>query len=462
MYIVLDTNVILLDAYNLINIAKHSNPQPIVVLPETVLDEIDSKKSGHTEVAYQARLFARLLAKATRLHSVTDDIMNTPLLTTTALVLDGVTIHICALSSYPSFNESEQSIRNDRKILHVTELLNRRYPDLTFCSNDVMCRIRAESLGLKTSDYRTVETTDIEFTRLVEVSEAVFTQLHDTPIIDVVPDHKVENYNYIFETALSNQRKLATVSNGLIKVIGRATEDELRKQDIKPANSGQLFFAKALQDPTIDIVIAEAKAGSGKTACALSNGIYLVGKGEYDSILYIRSSIDDLENIESIGYLSGNSEKVEVYLHPLEDTIDFIARSRLKGSQHKGERLEEAVLEKIEDIKSRNHIKGIITLGLRGRTIRNTYVIVDEVGNLSKQGLQKVLTRFGEGCKIVLIGSNNQIDNPYLTKYTNGLSVLLEACKTTHDKVRLHAVNLPKVVRGPIAEFAENLYSKQA
>jgi len=74
--------------------------------------------------------------------------------------------------------------------------------------------------------------------------------------------------------------------------------------------------------------------------------------------------------------------------------------------------------------------------------------------------MQKMLTRFGKGCKIVVIGSNKQIDNAYLTKYTNGLSVLLDACKSSHPNINLHAVSLPKVVRGPIAEFSEDLFSK--
>lgn len=455
-YLVLDTNILLLDAYNVINIAKKHTIQPIIVLPETVLDEIDSKKSGTSEIAYQARQFTRLLSKATRSPVVIEGS-----LITNVLELEGVTIWICALTDYPTFSDAEQNIRSDRKILHVADLLSRKHDNVAFCSVDGMCSLRAEAMGLKTYEHRLVEETTAEFIRYLTVSEAIFSQLHDSLIIDVDPDYRIENYNYVFSTEGTTQRKLATLSNGLIKVVGKVTEDEIRKQDLGPMNAGQLFLSKAILDPTIDIVVCDAKAGSGKTAVALSSAIKLVMDGKYESITYIRTSVDDLEKAEEIGFLSGNNEKMEVYIRPLEDTLDFIARNRLKSSKDKKdeEKFEEKVTETIEKLRARCRIKGMITLGLRGRTIRNSVVIFDEVANASKASLQKVLTRIGEGCKVVLIGSNNQIDNAYLNKYTNGLSVILNACKTTHSKVRLHAVSLQKVVRGPIAEFAEDIFT---
>ena len=102
----------------------------------------------------------------------------------------------------------------------------------------------------------------------------------------------------------------------------------------------------------------------------------------------------------------------------------------------------------------------MIGLGLRGRTIKKKYVIIDEAQNMSRASFQKAITRFGEGCKIVVIGSNKQIDNPYITKHTNGLSVLLDACTEVHDNIRLHVVPLTKVLRSNIAEFGEKIFSK--
>lgn len=271
-----------------------------------------AKKSGTSEIAYQARQFTRLLSKATRSPVVIEGS-----LITNVLELEGVTIWICALTDYPTFSDAEQNIRSDRKILHVSGLLSRKHDNVAFCSVDGMCSLRAgEAMGLKTYEHRLVEETTAEFIRYLTVSEAVFSQLHDSLIIDVDPDYRIENYNYVFSTEGTTQRKLATLSNGLIKVVGKVTEDEIRKQDLGPMNAGQLFLSKAILDPTIDIVVCDAKAGSGKTAVALSSAIKLVMDGKYESITYIRTSVDDLEKAEEIGFLSGNNEKWKsIFVH---------------------------------------------------------------------------------------------------------------------------------------------------
>jgi len=452
---VLDTNIILLDAYNIINLGKDGST---IIIPSTVIDEIDSKKSGTSEIAYQARQFGRLLAKAK-----TVSMENTPLTFVLTALLDGVTIKVVSPLSYPDFKEHDSSIIRDRQIIYTAYLLARSMT-VQFITNDVMCRIRAQAEGLVTYDLKTVDTVDIEFTKTISVPTDQFSKLHNMPILEADPAYDVFNYNYIFVDSVTNQSKLATIENGFISIIGRETEKELRAQEINPINAGQLFLSKAIQDPSVDIVVSDAKSGSGKTAIALSNAIKLVKdtKTQYEAILYIRASVDDVDKAEEIGFLSGNDEKIAVYLHPLEDTLDFMARRRLKDSKLKGAELEAKVEETIDRIRKQCNIQSMIGLGMRGRTFNNVVAIIDESQNMSKASLQKILTRFGKDCKIILIGSNNQIDNPYLTKYTNGLSIILDACTKSHDAVRLHAVSLGKVVRGHIAEFAENLFVERS
>ena len=227
-------------------------------------------------------------------------------------------------------------------------------------------------------------------------------------------------------------------------------------------NSGQKFLSRAIQNPLVNVVICEALAGSGKTVTALSNAVALVKKGKYSSITYIRASVDDVDKAEEIGFLSGNDEKVQVYLHPLEDTIDFLVRSNHKDSKLKAQDYEDMIAEKVAEYKAKYRIEGMIGLGLRGRTFTNTVAIIDECQNMSKASLQEVLTRFGKDCKVILIGSNKQIDNPYLTKYTNGLSTILASCQEQDSRIRLHAVPLTKVLRSDIAEWAEHIFSKGA
>jgi PhoH-like ATPase len=149
-----------------------------------------------------------------------------------------------------------------------------------------------------------------------------------------------------------------------------------------------------------------------------------------------------------------------VYLHPVHDTLDFLARSRYRDSKHKGKEYEDFIETAIDEMKIKYNITAMTGLGMRGRTFSNTIAIIDEAQNMSKSSLQKVLTRFGKDCKIIIVGSNRQIDNPYVTKYTNGLSVILEACTKPQEKIQLHAVPLTKVVRSDLAEFAEKVFSK--
>lgn len=259
-YLVLDTNILLLDANNLLTVGQDGS---IVVLPETVIDEIDSKKSGLNELAYQAREFGRLLTKAKKLQNYTDED-----LVVTVLEYEGVTIHVVSSTQYPDYKEAAPNIINDRKIIEIAVQYNNIYnDDVTFVTNDVMCRLRAESLGLETQDLKEVENTDFNFTKTMEVPSDLFVALHDSCISVIDPDYKMENYNYVFTSTETAQVKLAYVSSsGLVKVIGKDTEKEIRdtkRQPVPPLNSEQLMMSRAILEPSIDVIVCEALAGSG-------------------------------------------------------------------------------------------------------------------------------------------------------------------------------------------------------
>lgn len=448
-YLVIDTNIILLDSKNLLLLGKDS----IIILPETVIDELDSKKSLMNELGYQAREFGRLLTKA----EVTD-ITKSNEGTITHLKLEGVIIKIVALNTYATLEGMSYS--NDRKILEVARFCTDLYKDVEFMSADVMARIRGLSLGLEVTGLTEVQDLNFEFTKTVTVPYDLFHTVHNSKVIDIVKEHTLGTFNYLIKNEVTEQVKLCTVENDLIKVIGPDTEKELRNQDINPCNSQQLFLAKAIQDPLVDIVVCEALSGSGKTASAISNAIRLIKKGKYTSLVYIRNSINDEDSNEAVGFLSGNEEKFAVYLHPLNDTLEFISRNRYKDTKLKGQELEEKVQEGIDKLKSDCNIQAMTALGLRGRTFNNAVVILDEAQNASPASMQKILTRIGKGCKVIIVGSNRQIDNAFITKHNNGLSVLLDATRTEQDTVRLHVVDLHKVVRSSTAEFAEKLFSK--
>ena len=456
-FIVVDTNIPLLDANHIVTLGSEG---AVVCIPETVIDELDSKKSGLNELAYQARSFGRLIAKAKQLPRTTKDTLNIA-----KFEVEGNEVWIVSSTVYPDLSKIALNIRNDRKIIEIALLLDKaKFGNITFMSNDVMCRIRADSLGLPVTDFKVVDKVDYEFTRTLEVDDYTFRNLHGKDITEIDPNHLIEHYNYKFTTPTSGQVKLATINNETINILGKDTEKELHRQDVTPANGDQLLLARAIQDPAIDLVVCEALAGSGKTLTSLSNAMRLVKTNSpYTNILYVRASINDVEEIEEVGFLPGSvDEKNAVYFHPLYDSLDFIARKRFNNKKLKPKELEEKVETEIEKITQDYNIEALTGLGMRGRTFRDTIVIIDEVQGMSKSSLQKVLTRMGKNCKIILIGSNNQIDNPNMTRYTNGLSVILNDCATViGEKINKHVVPLERVARSDFAEYAERLFSKE-
>jgi len=455
-YLCIDTNIPLLDANHIVTLGQ--TPNTIICIAETVIDELDSKKSGHSELAYQSRSFGRMVSKAEPLGRITEQN-----LVITKFNVQGAEVWIIAINKYPDMSDVSPKVINDRKIIEAAlQLQSTGYTPVIFMSNDVMARIRAESLGLTVTDFKVVDKVDYEFTKTLEVPESTFKTLHNSNIFEVDPDHSIEHYNYKFTTPTSTQIKLASINNETITILGKDSETELRRQEVNPKGSDQLLLARAIQDQSMDLIICEALAGSGKTLCSLSNAMRLVKTNTpYNSILYIRASINDVEQIEEVGFLKGNAEeKNSVYFYPLYDSLNFMAKQKLGKSKLKGAELEQRMEDQVQKYIDDYGIITLTGLGMRGRTFSDTVVIIDEVQGMSKASLQKVLTRFGKNCKIILVGSNNQIDNPNMTKYTNGLSVILNDCATRLGGVNKHVVPMHKVVRSTFAEYAEKLFSK--
>jgi PhoH-like ATPase len=455
--LIIDTNILLTDARNILMLGKDYT----IVLPETVLDEIDIKKtSANPEIRYQVRELGRILTSGTK-GETTEVGMGAISLTLTPVHLaNDVEVWIASRSEYPVWSNLEASVINDRRIIQIALDYQTLGWNTTFMTNDIMANYRATAFGLNVIDLKIVIDKPLEFTRKITVDSDVFSALHNTLILSINPDHEPMNYNYMFIDAVSEQVKLANIRNGLIDILGKDTETDLRRQDATPRNAGQLFLSRAIQNPHVDIVVCEASAGTGKTISAFSNAIQLVKRKEYGGIMYIRNSVEDLEKEEQMGFRSGNEEKTAPFFRPVFDTLDFIVRNRHKDSKLKGRELEEYIQQQIEGLIDRCSITYDTTLGLRGGTITNKVVIIDEAQNMTKSAMQKVITRIGDNCKLIVIGSNKQIDHPNITKFTNGLSILLDACTKPQETIRLHAVQLTKILRSDIAEFAEGIFSK--
>ena len=192
----------------------------------------------------------------------------------------------------------------------------------------------------------------------------------------------------------------------------------------------------------------------------------LINKKKFSNIVYVRNSIESLAKGEDVGYLPGMEEKFRIYNHPLYDSLRFIAKTELTKSNANKTKAnvttisEDTITAKVDEYIEKFKIQTMWVGEMRGRTISDAIVIVDEIQNCSASTGQLILSRLDKNCKVICIGSNRQIDNLYSNKYINALAMLLKASKSEHDEVKMFACELNKVLRGPIVEFAEAIFSK--
>jgi len=453
---IIDTNVILEDANQLLTIAQ--NGKNLLVLPETVIDELDAKKSGFNEINFQAREFGRILSDAKVIKTENAAYQQHKITIMSLSIDDDTLIDIVSFDDY-NLTNVDKSIINDRKIIKVAEFSRDYYNvDKTILlSNDIMCRTRAIALNVKTQAVtNNSETLKVDFTKTLEnMDSSKFNLMSGKNIRDFDPDYEPENYCYWFKAKDGNQ-KIAYIVNERITFIDDSLFNALT---VRPLNKGQKFAMAGMLDEGIDVCVTEALAGSGKTLLALSAGMKLVQQGKYNKIIYIRNSVESTDKAEEVGFLPGLEEKFIIYNYPLYDTLEFIAQREMKTQAAKQSK--ESIDAMVESLVTKYHIETLWNGSIRGRTISNAFVIVDEVQNFGKTSLQTVLSRLDKDSKVVCIGSNRQIDHPYINQYTNGLSVLLKAAKEENPEVTIFGAELNKVVRGKITEWTERIFENK-
>ncbi len=461
----LDTNILLEDATNIFKLAEDG--KNLIILPETVLDEIDSKKGGFEEINFQAREFARILENAQIEKSKQVD--GHKLVRLKVLEPHVTIIDVISKDNYDASPNSIQiNIYNDRKILEIAKFANEYYSnEITFLSLDIMARTRALSMNIKTDSLigSINDEFDFEFIKSTEIEFEDLEHLENSDILKYDKEYKPHNFSYCFKVKSSDQIVLTNVQNGKVRILD---ETEVRNQVITPLNKEQLFLSNALNQNYYNILVVEAKAGSGKTLLALSGALKLVRHKVYQRIIYVRNSIESLDKGEDVGYLPGLEEKFKIYNHPLMDSLDYIIRSEHKKKKANKKSTEtyielddQEVTVRIEQLIQNYSIETMWVGEMRGRTISNAVVIVDEAQNMSNKTMQMVLSRVDSSCKVIILGSNKQIDNFYVNKHTNSLTTLLRSTKDANDLVNLFAIELQKVLRGPITEWAENIFSNK-
>ena len=460
-YYLLDTNILLEDATNIFRLSDES--RNLIILTEIVLDEIDSKKSGFDEINFQAREFARILENSKIISS--KKYKDKKIIRLNILNEFNTVVDIVSKDEYIASSKNiSLNILNDRKILEIANEIEEFYENkIIFISMDIMARTRALSLDIKTDALNGKESIDFDynFIKSIEINFEDLEFLDNQEIVKFDKEYKVDEFSYCFKVKSSDQVVLASIQNKKIKLLN---EEEVRDQIITPLNKEQLFFSNAIINHFYNVLIVEAKAGSGKTLLALSGALKLVKQKYFQKIIYIRNSIESLDKGEDVGYLPGLEEKFRIYNHPLMDSLDYIVRSEHKRKRSKKIETPYTPLEdseanaRVEQLIANYGIETMWVGEMRGRTLSNSFIIIDEAQNMSNKTMQMVLSRIDSSCKVVILGSNKQIDNFYVNKYTNALTTLLKSTKNENNFVNIFAIKLEKVLRGPITEWAESIF----
>lgn len=450
---VVDTNIILQNIQNLLNVSD--NGTNIIVVPETVLIELEDKKKLFNELGYQSRQFARYLAKAK-----IKEIDYKKEFKVVKLLNNQVELHIISKDKYESeFIEHNIAESNDKRIIEIAEVAKNYYKGakVTFLSIDIYARMFALFKNIKTETLHEdrADIPQFEFVKDVNVDSSLFNTLHLNDISKFDPEHRTENFCYQFLSDDGNST-YGIIINEKIHII---EESDFNPLVIRPANLKQKFFLKALLSNMYDLLVIDAKAGSGKTLMSIASAMRLVDLGAYEKIVYVRNSIESLDKGAEVGYLSGNDEKFRIYNMALYDTLEFIAKKKLKKSESKESR--ESIQSKTDELINRYNIEMLWPGEARGRTLSDAIVIMDEWQNSSENTTQLILSRLDETCMAIVIGSNRQIDNLYLNRYNNGLTTLLKQTKETHPELNMFAIELNKAVRGRFAEFTERIFENK-
>lgn len=450
---ILDTNIILQNLQNLYKISDNKTNH--IVIPETVLLELEDKKKLVNELGYYSREFARLLAKM----KIKEVDYKTGF-KVVKLYDEEVNLDIISKDKYETqIEQIHISESNDKRIIEVASIAQDYYKGCKtiFLSLDVYARTFALFKGIKTETLHDDKSTvpKFNFVKSLKIDSSKFNSLENKDIFSVDETYEMENFSYSFESDDGNV-EYAIIANGKIDIL---KETDFKALNVKPVNLKQKLFTKAILSDMYDLLVIDAKAGSGKTLMSIVSAMRLIDLGFYDKIVYVRNSIESLDKGAEVGFLAGNDEKFRIYNMALYDTLEFIAKKHLKKSENKEK--QESIISKIEELKSKYCIETLWPGEARGRTLSSSIVIMDEWQNSSEKTTQLILSRLDESCMAIIIGSNRQIDNLYLNKYNNGLTTLLKQTSQAHPELKMFAIELEKAVRGKFAEFTERIFENK-
>lgn len=342
--------------------------------------------------------------------------------------------------------KSDVRILNTAYSLHKKNKKSGKYSAVVFVSMDVNLRLRARSLGLRAENYgdKEIENLNKIYTgeRIIEgVDQNVLLKLYKKPFsvsAEELSEHKlIKNENLILKCGSSSVLAFYNSKNESI--------DMLQPRvccGVKPRNAEQIFALNVMLCSDIPLVTITGKAGTGKTLLALAAA--LENKKFYRQI-FVARPIVPLSN-KDIGFLPGDvASKIDPYMQPLYDNLAVIQENITERNKNE---------KKIKELIEEEKIVVTPLSYIRGRSIVRVFFIVDEAQNLTPHEVKTIITRAGEGTKIVFTGDIHQIDHPYLDEKTNGLTYILEKMKG--QELYAH-INLEKGERSELAELASQI-----
>lgn len=445
---VLDTNVLIHNPDALFAFEDND-----IVVPITVIEEIDNFKKGLDEKGRNARQIGRLLDSLRHTGSLQDGVKTK----------NGGTIRV-VLSRFISETAQEILItdNNDNLIIGTALYIRKTEPKtpVILVSKDANVRIKADAVGLKAENY---ETEKINFSELYNGFEVIETKLEviekfrtekmlANEFGNFVPNQyiklvsKSESGEEIFETARYN-----TESNAFYPMVYYQGQELF---GITARNPEQAMAFDLLLDPDIKLVSLIGKAGTGKTLIALAAGLNQVVEKDYYTRLVVSRPVFPLG--KDLGFLPGTKEdKFTPWMQPIYDNMEILLSNKAEDEAHANGKIFGKKKPSLNDYLDFGFIELEPLTYIRGRSLPNQFIIIDEAQNLTPHEMKTIITRAGEGTKVVLTGDPYQIDIPYLDSGSNGLSIACEKLK--YESIVGH-VTLLKGERSQLANIAAKFF----